>query len=262
VAASGPLGSGVGIFGSVNALETSDPVRQATRVGGELGLTLAAGHFQLTGAGGARRLNPETASPRTVATYRGQLRYRPVPALGFGISYSRIPFDEIASLIERELDMELLEAGFDARPLPGLTVYAGGGELWLSDGNSRWSGSAGLTQKLLRHFFIGAFGRTLSYDHRGIGYFSPDRFSVLEGTAGYNLESGSWIGSLGGGIGAQQVGKQGTAQSEWHLEARLGQRWGNGNRVEAFGLVTNSAVSSTTGAFRYRSGGLLVRLGL
>ena len=262
VAASAPLGGGVGIFGSVNALEASDPVRAATRVGGELGLTITAGHFQLTGAAGARRLNPEIADPRTVATYRGGLRYRPVPSLGLGVSYSRVPFDEIASLIERELDMELLEAGFDARPLPGLTVYAGGGELWLNDGNSRWSGSAGLTQKVLRDFFIGVFGRTLSYDHPGVGYFSPDRFSVLEGIAGYNLESGSWIGGLSGGVGAQQVGKEGAAQSEWHLEGRLGQRWGNGNRVEAFGLVTNSAVSSTTGAFRYGSAGVLLRLGL
>jgi tetratricopeptide (TPR) repeat protein len=262
VAASAPLGGGVGIFGSVNALEASDPVRNATRVGGELGLTIAAGHFQATGAAGARRLNPEIAAPRTVATYRGQLRYRPAPSLGLGISYSRLPFDEIASLIERELDMELLEAGFDARPLPGLTVYAGGGELWLNDGNSRWSGSAGLTQKFLRHFFIGAFGRILSFDHLGVGYFSPDRFSVLEGIAGYDLERGSWIGGLSGGIGAQQVGKEGAAQSEWHLEGRLGQRWGDGNRVEAFGLVTNSAVSSTTGAFRYGSAGVLLRLGL
>jgi Flp pilus assembly protein TadD len=261
-AASAPLGGGAGIFGSVNALEASDPVRAATRVGGELGLTIAAGHFQLTGAGGARRLNPEIADPRTVTTYRGGLRYRPVPSLGLGVSYSRVPFDEIASLIERELDMELLEAGFDARPLPGLTVYAGGGELWLNDGNSRWSASAGLTQKVLRDFFIGVFGRTLSYDHPGVGYFSPDRFSVLEGIAGYNLESGSWIGGLSGGVGAQQVGKEGAAQSEWHLEGRLGQRWGNGNRVEAFGLVTNSAVSSTTGAFRYGSAGVLLRLGL
>jgi hypothetical protein len=259
---SAPLGGGVGIFGSVNALETSDPFREATRVGGELGLTIAAGRLQLTGAGGARRLNPEIAAPRTVATYRGLIRYRPTSALGLGVSYSRIPFDEIASLIERELDMDLLEAGFDARPLSGLTVYGGGGVLWLNDGNSRWSVSAGLTQKLLRHFFVGAFGRTLSYDHAGIGYFSPNRFSVLEGLAGYSLERGRWSASLSGGAGAQQVGKDGAAQSEWHLEGRLGQRWGSGNRVEVFGLVTNSAVSSTTGAFRYGSAGILVRLGL
>jgi hypothetical protein len=58
------------------------------------------------------------------------------------------------------------------------------------------------------------------------------------------------------------VGKAGTAQTEWHLEGRLGQRWGTGNRIEAFGLVTNSAVSSTTGAFKYGSAGILLRLGL
>jgi tetratricopeptide (TPR) repeat protein len=262
LAGSAMLGGGIGVFGSVNALETSDPVREATRVGGELGLTITTGPLLITGAGGARRLNPETAQSRTVGTYRGQVRYRPVSTLGLAVSYSRAPFDEIASLMERELDMELLEAGFDARPASGLTVYGGGGELWLSDGNNRWSLSAGLTQKLPGHFFVGAFGRTLSYDHPGIGYFSPDRFSVLEGLAGYSLESGAWSASLGGGVGAQQIGKGGSAQTEWHLDGRLGKRWGTGNRVEIFGLVTNSAVSSTTGAFRYGSAGILLRLGL
>jgi tetratricopeptide (TPR) repeat protein len=262
LAGSTPLGSGVAIFGSVNALETSDPVREASRVGAELGVTVTAGPLQLTGAGGARRLNPEIAEQRTVSTYRGQLRYRPIPALRFGLSYSRLPFDEIASLIEQGLDMKLLEAGFDARPASGLTLYGGGGGLWLSDGNSRWNANAGLTQKILRHFFIGAFGRTLEYDHAGVGYFSPDRFSVLEGLAGYNLEKGAWSASLSGGLGAQQVGKGGSAQTEWHLEGRVGQRWGAGNRIEVFGLVTNSAVSSTTGAFKYGSAGILLRLGL
>lgn len=92
-----------------------------------------------------------------------------------------------------------------------------------------------------------ALGRTLSYDRRGSGYFSPDRFSLLEAVGGYNLLSGMWEGRFSGGLGAQQIGVQGDAQSEWHLEARLGRQWGMGNRVEAFGLVTNSAVSSTSG---------------
>jgi hypothetical protein len=173
-----------------------------------------------------------------------------------------LPFDEIATLIERGLDMELLEGGFDGRPLPNLTIYAGGGALWLNDGNNRTSFAAGLTQKIHRQFFVGLFGRTLSYQRRGIGYFSPDRFSVLEGNGGYNHESRGWGGSLSGGLGAQQVGQRGTAQTEWHVEGRLGPHWGSGNRIELFGLVTNSAVSSTTGAFRYRSAGLTVRLGL
>ena len=262
IVASRPWSGGSGIFGSLNALEASDRFRQGTRVGGELGLSVAAGPVKLTGAAGARRLDAESAGSRTAATYRAQARFRPAPSLGLGLGYSRVTFDEIASLIERELDMELLEGGFDARPLRGLTIYGGGGELWLSDGNNRWSVSAGLTQKFLRHFFIGGFGRMLSYERRGIGYFSPDRFSVGEGILGYNLERGTWTGSLSGGAGAQQIGENGAAQAEWHAEGRLGKRWGSGNSLELFGLITNSAVSSTTGAFRYGSAGILLKLGL
>jgi hypothetical protein len=261
-AASSPVSSGASIFGSVNALETSDPVRQATRVGGELGIVVAAGPVQLTGAAGARRLDPESADPRTAATYRTQIRFRPSSRVRIGASYSRVTFDEIASLIEQGLNMELLEGGFDVKPLGGLTIYGGLGELWLSDSNQRWSVSAGLTQKVLRHFFVGAFGRTLSYQDRGIGYFSPDRFSVGEGIAGYNLEQGTWIGGLSGGAGAQQVGQGGAAQSEWHIEGRVGKRWGAGNSLELFGLITNSAVSSSTGAFHYSSAGMSFRLGM
>lgn len=257
-----PVSGAVGIFGTVNALEAGDRIRDATRIGGELGVSLGGGPLRLSGAAGARRLAPEFAAARTVATYRALVRYRPSPALGLGVGYARFPFDEIASLIERELNLELLEAAFDVRPSSQLTLYGDGGGLWLTDGNRRWSVSAGVRQKILRRFFVGAAARTLSYDRRGIGYFSPDRFRFLEGIAGYNLESGSWIGGLSGGAGAQQVGKAGATQSEWHLEGRLGQRWGRGNRVEVFGVVTNSAVSSTTGAFRYRSAGILLRLGL
>jgi hypothetical protein len=164
--------------------------------------------------------------------------------------------------MERDLDMELLEGGLDLRPTPRLTIFGGGGLLWLSDGNHRSSGSLGLTQKLGRGFFAGVFGRTLSYERRGTGYFSPDRFQVLEGNAGYNIESRRWVGTVSGGLGAQQVGEHGAAQTEWHAEARVGPRWGSGNRIEVYGLITNSAVSSTTGAFRYRAAGVNVRLGL
>jgi tetratricopeptide (TPR) repeat protein len=260
--AAASLGDGISTFGSVNALETRDPLREATRVGGEAGLAVTMGRLRLSGAAGARRLTPEVALPRTAATYRGRLSYRPIPQLGLGLGYSRLPFDEIASLIERDLDMESLEGGFDARPIPSLIIYGGGGALWLNDGNRRTGASLGLTQRIRRRFFLGLFGRTLSYRSRGIGYFSPDRFSVLEGIAGYDYESRTWAGSLSGGLGAQQVGRRGAAQSEWHVEGRVGPRWGSGNRIELFGLVTNSAVSSTSGAFRYRSAGLTVRLGL
>jgi thioredoxin-like negative regulator of GroEL len=262
LSASASPGAGVGVFGSVSALETSDPTVSTTRVGGEAGLSLALGRVQLSGAAGARRLVPEVADPRTAATYRGRVGYRPIPGLGLSVGYSRSPFDEIAALIERNLDLELLEGGIDVRPFAGLSIYAAGSGLWLNDGNSRTGVLGGITQKVHRRFSLGLFGRSLSFERKGVGYFSPDRFSVLEATAGYSLETGFWSGNLGGGLGAQQVGKRGAAQSEWHVEGRLGRRWGVGNRVELFGLVTNSAVSSTNGAFRYRSAGLSLRLGI
>ncbi|HEX2249788.1 MAG TPA: tetratricopeptide repeat protein [Gemmatimonadales bacterium] len=256
------LGGGVGLFGSVNALETSDPALAATRVGAEAGLSIKAGPLLASAGGGARRLDPEIAPPRTAATYRARLSYRPVPRFGLGVGYARQPFDEIAGLFERELDFESLEGNIDVRPTNRLTVHGGAGALWLSDGNRRTSFSGGLNQRVGRRMFVGVFGRTLSFERRVVGYFSPDRFSVLEGVAGYHYESRSWLAAVSGGLGAQQVGERGAAQTEWHIDGRVGTRWGIGNRLELFGLITNSAVSSTTGAFRYRSAGLSLTLGL
>ncbi len=262
VAASVPVTDGIRALGSAGALRAGDPVRDGTRVGGEAGFTVALGRAQLAGSAGARRLGPEDGEMRTAATYRGKLAYRPVPTLGLGLGYSRAPFDETALLIERGLDLESIEGGADLALTRWLSASAGGGMTWLSDGNGRSSAILGVTGTLRRRFFLGALGRTLSYDRRGSGYFSPDRFSLLEAVGGYKLASGMWDGRFSGGLGAQQVGQLGDRQSEWHLEARLGRRWGTGNRVEAFGLVTNSAVTSTNGAFRYRSAGVSIRLGL
>jgi tetratricopeptide (TPR) repeat protein len=260
--ATASLSEGVGLTGTVNALETSDRLRAAARVGAEAGFSVRSGVLRITGGAGARRLYPDIATPRTSATYHAGLSYRPIPRFGLNLGYSRSPFDEIAGLIERGLDIELLEGGADIKPSSGLTVYGGAGALWVSDGNSRTSFSGGINQKLGRQFFVGLLGRTLSYEQRGTGYFSPDRFSVLEGVAGFTHHSRAWVANLSGGLGAQKVGAHGASQTEWHVEGRAGPRWGTGNRVELFGLITNSAISSTTGAFRYRAAGLSVRLGL
>ena len=67
---------------------------------------------------------------------------------------------------------------------------------------------------------------------------------------------------MSGGLGIQQVGEGGNSQSEWHAEMRFSRNWAAINRVEVFGSITNSAVSSTTGAFRYGTLGATVRLGL
>jgi hypothetical protein len=165
-------------------------------------------------------------------------------------------------LFEQDITIEALEGGFDTRPARGFTLAGGGGALWLSDGNRRSEGHATVSQELGRHVELGVRAQALGYRQPGVGYFSPDRFHLLEGTGAILVGNDRWDGRLSGGVGGQQIGRAGDTQTEWHIEGRVGKSWGDGNRVEGFGGVTNSAVSSTTGAFRYRSAGVLIRLGL
>ncbi|MGH7499662.1 MAG: tetratricopeptide repeat protein [Gemmatimonadales bacterium] len=256
------LSDGLRLLGSVAVLEASDPVRDAWRYGGEAGLRLAIGALQASALAGARRLEPDQLGGRTAATYRGSLRWHPDSRLGLGAGYARYPFDDTALLIGLDLDVESLEGGFDAHPASGLVLTGGGGALWISDGNRRTEAQAAITQDLSRRFTVGVSGRALGYRTAGFGYFSPDRFHLLEGTVAVKVGNARWDGQLDGGLGAQQIGRNGDTQSEWRIEARVGKNWGNGNRAEGFGKVTNSAVSSTTGAFRYRTAGVVLRLGL
>ena len=250
------------ILATAGVLEASDQVRDATRYGGEAGLGWAFGRMDLSALGGARRLEPEGGPSRTAGTYRANLGWRPDSRLGLGVGYARYPFDEIASLIGRDLDIESVDGGFDARIGQGLVLTGALGGQWLSDGNRRTDARAAITQEIGRHFSIGANGRALGYRRPGIGYFSPDRYHLLEGTAAVRVGSTAWSARLSGGLGGQQIGRGSDTQTEWHVEADAGRNWGDGNRIEAFGGVTNSAVSSTTGAFRYRTAGVALRLGL
>ncbi len=262
LALSTPLTGDVRILATAGILEASDRVRDARRYGAEAGLGWAFGRVELSGLAGARRLEPDGGTSRTAATYRANLGWHPDPRLGLAAGYARYPFDEIASLIGRDLDIESLEGGFDARIARGLMLGGGLGRQWLSDGNRRTDGRAAITHEIGRHFSIGANGRALGYRQPGIGYFSPDRFHLLEGTAAVRVRRDAWNGRLSGGLGGQQIGRGSDTQAEWHVEAGAGRDWGDGNRIEAFGGVTNSAVSSTTGAFRYRTAGIALRLGL
>jgi hypothetical protein len=263
-----PLTGRIRFLGRGGVLEASDPIRNATRIGGEAGLSWSPGLLTASALAGARHLSPEFSPSRTEATYRGDASLRISPNLGIGAGYARYPYDDIASLFDRDLTVESLEAGLSARigggreSGGGLLLTGGGDALWISDGNRRLGGQAAVTQDIGHHFALGASGRALGYREPGIGYFSPDRFHLLEGTAAARIGNDQWAAELSGGLGGQQVGRSGDTQTEWHIEGRLGRNWGEGNRFEAFGGVTNSAVSSTTGAFRYRHAGVLLRLGI
>jgi tetratricopeptide (TPR) repeat protein len=261
LAASYLVQDGIRIFGSIGAMQASDPVRDASRLSAEAGLSYGLGNLYATGALGVRRLSPDTGSGRTAGTFRLSGGYR-LGSAGVGIGFAHYPFDETALLIGRDLDVDALELSGDATLRPGLVLGAGAGMAWLSDDNSRTSGILTLTQTVRRDFFIGAMARALGYDVPGVGYFSPDWFSVYEARAGYTRSGMPWSGRISGGLGVQQVGSDGRVQSEWHLEGRLGRSWNTVNLVEVFAGISNSAESSTTGAFRYRTAGVIVRIGI
>jgi tetratricopeptide (TPR) repeat protein len=261
VAASYQLSDQFRAFGSVGALEASDPFRDATRLSAEAGLTYGVGSLFGTAAMGLRSLAPDSGSSRTAGTFRLSGGYR-FGSAGVGMGFAHYPFDETALLMERDLDVDALELSADATLAPGLSLGLGAGFASFSDDNSRASGIVTLTKTLKRNFFAGVMARALGYDFRGIGYFSPDWFSVYEARAGYTSSGPVWIGRISGGLGVQQITTDGKFQSEGHLEGRLGRKWGLMNSVEIFAGISNSAESSTTGAFGFRTAGFVVRIGL
>ncbi len=256
------LGSGVRGFASAGVAEASDPARNGTRLSAEAGASWDRSNLSLTGALGARSLSSDAARDRGLGTWRASASYRFAPTAGAGFGYAHYSFDETALLLGKDLDIDDLSIDADAELRPDLSLGTGVATGWLSDDNRRRSAVLALTQRFARRFTIGLFGRALGYDQRGIGYFAPDRFLVGEARGSYTYGVRRWEARLSGGLGLQQVGRSATAQSEWHAEARVLRRWSIANEVALSGGFSNSAESSTTGAFRYYTAALSVRLGL
>ena len=262
---SAPIGDRLRAFASAGAQQSSDPVRDADRLLAEAGVTATPGRATVTLAGGARRLTAP-GFRRTEPTARAVLRYRLAPRSWLGASYSHVPFDETAQLIGSGIDIDAVEGSADIGAGGGLTLTAGGGGAWFSDGNDRYAVFGAATLTVAERFFVGAMARQMGYEFRGTGYFSPDRFRIAEGRAGWTWRSPGWAVRVSGGLGAQQAFRGADAQAEWHGEARLGRGWGPGgvdrNIIEVFGGISSSLESSASGAFRYRNAGLRISIGL
>ncbi len=256
------LGPGLRGFGSLSAAEASDPFRDGHRLGGEIGASYGFANLTLTGALGARRLVPDGAPSRSLGTGRAALSYRVAPGAGVGIGYAHYSFDETALLLSRDLDVDELSVDGDVALTPTLSAGAGASVAWLSDDNLRRAAVLSLTQRIAQRYTVGLFGRVMGYESPGVGYFTPDRFLVGEVRGSYTHSVRKWESRISAGLGLQQVGSGATVQSEWHAEARLARRFGTINEVALGAGVSNSAVSSTTGAFRYYSAQISARLGL
>ena len=155
-----------------------DPIRKTSRLLAELSGSMNPGSFGLSASVGARQLNVNEAPPGSVAdrtefTWRAIASARPVPALGVGIAVERVPFDEIAALLARGINLTNVDANVDWRVRSATTLTLSGGTLGLSDGNRRNSGALRVSQRATSALTLGVLARTFSFAEKATGYFTP-----------------------------------------------------------------------------------------
>lgn len=230
----------------------SDTSNSSYGVSGLLATTLAprlGARFGL----GVRHLQSRMGNHTPMTAQLG-VSWQPAPFAALGLGYSRASFDETRTLIDSGFTIDNLDFSFDLDPKPAISISGGAGGTWFSDGNRRLSGIVGMLGGLGHGMSLGAFGRMMGYrtPNANHGYFSPDRFTVAEARAIYNIRRGHWGLRADGGVGGQQVSSTVPWQGEWHLTAILSHNW-NGGEITLEGLLTNSAGSNTVGAFRYHS---------
>jgi thioredoxin-like negative regulator of GroEL len=229
------------------------------------------GHGTVLRAGlGARRLEPEGGTTRTLLTVQAGIGVRPARFTSVSVAYSRAPFDETAVLIDSGYVVDGVDVSFDMAPRPGLSISGGGGTAWFSDSvaNRRLSAVLAVMRSVGRGVEAGVFARMMGYrvPNPGAGYFAPDRFGVLEARGVYTWRRERWGVRADGGLGAQQVGKGAPTQSEWHAGLAVTRGWGANSELALVGSFTNSAGSrtgtATAAGFEYWTLGLRLRQGL
>lgn len=244
------------------SLAASDPANDASRTLGEVGIEAAHGQAQLTLAGGGRWLDPSAGPARYAPTYRSSFSVRALDRLSAGVGFAHYPLDETAVLIGSGLALNDLQGSVEAELGHGFALSAGGGAAWLSDGNHRASGLLALMRPVRQLGSVGVLGRVLSYERKGVGYFSPDRFALAEARTTLARSHRAWTGRVNAGLGAQQVGARATTQLAWRAAGEVQYGWATINRIVGSIGASNSAASSTTGAYRYLTAAVALRMGI
>jgi tetratricopeptide (TPR) repeat protein len=258
------LQDGMKVWGSFGSQRASDPVRLTTRLLGELGASASSGLAQFTALVGARQMDISVApgGPRahTEFTWRGSAAVRVRNNVTLGAGASHVPFDEVAALLERGLNLSSYDASAEWKPQTNLSVAASGGIVDFSDGNQRRSVMLRLTQRITPALSVGALARSFAFDFDGDGYFTPERFVLADLNFGWDREVARWSLSLSGGGGLQRLGPNMPEQGQWHVDARAGVRISQHATVGLHGGTTTSAAASAVGAYRYQSAGLSARV--
>lgn len=262
IATSVVMGPGLRLIGGASAFETKDPLRRGTRLAAEAGVGWNHADFGVNGAIGVSRLTSSLGSDRTIGAVRLAARYRLGPSAGIGAGYSRYSFDETALLLARRLNVREFSADGDVNVRPSLNLSFGLGAAYYSDNNHRTALVAAVSQQVATRFTFGVFGRRLWYDFRGSGYFSPDRFLLGEVRGTYSGAIAGLGARLSGGVGFQQAGRGVSTEAEWHMDLRLARRWSTINEIALSAGLSNSSISSASGAFHYYMAAVSARIGL
>lgn len=240
-------------------LDATDPARDSRRQMIDASVSLPQGPATLSAALGVRQLNPRLRSPtpqpapsdRGILTWRLGAQMPIVSGLTASVGVARWPFDEIAALLGRGIDVDQADLALDWRPLAKLNVTSSTTRLAFSDGNVRLGTSLRVGYRLPYGFTLGAYGTGFGFASRTTNYFSPSAFRAAEFTAGWSRESVKWNAGLSGGLGGQVVDRGLPQQVQWHLDARASYQILSTVAVEAFGASSTSAAASAVGAYRY-----------
>lgn len=189
------------------------------------------------------------------------------PGLSIGASASGGAFDETAVLIARGLRTDGVDVEATLSLPARLTLTAGASWMRVGGGavaNSRNAVSAGLRYTLARGAWVGVQGRTFGFDTlaRFDGYFSPQRFTLLEAAAHFELPKDlGWNLIADVGIGGQEI-RVGTAPSSGKDAQRASiaivYRHTPKTEVSA-GLWIANVASPFAASSEYRAGGLTLR---
>ena len=228
----------------------------------EGGVRVARPSWGVSAAAGLRVLEPILQESRKEPGWQVGGYISPARQFTLSGSWLHTAFDETARLIASDIDYNMLNGSLDIGLSQRAKMGLGGGHTWFSDDNRRYHAVVVVSQTIARDFTVGAFGRQMGFDFAAPEYFSPGRFRLLEARAGWSRIWPMWEASLSGGLGGQQPFEDAEWQAEWHAELSAAFRPIERLKLGAFGGITNSVERSVTGAYRYRTAGIRIELGL
>ena len=169
-----------------------------------------------TAEAGAARLarNGDIGVPIGVSRMRATAGLRAVAALssririGAGVNHS--PIDETVALIAKGVFSTSFDGEATASLPRGINVGIAGSRARIKGdvSNSRLAFNGFVRWGAFPHLSVGASARSMSFDipAAGDGYFSPDFFSLFEGTARLTLGRAlGWGAVIEGGVGEQRI---------------------------------------------------------